>query len=196
MRRVLFVILLAIAGLAAAGLIWTLAAQPQETRIIQFPENLAREYGDKTLTLVAPKSLRLGEAGQVTLLIRATEGDNSPEASQGDNQLGFQSRLDLPAIRVLPSGLQNSIFDPASGAEFSWMITPLADGVFDGTLKVYASLGQALPPGEAGELIFAIPLAVKAQRVLGMPLDVARGLMIFVLILLGFSMLILFKTRR
>ena len=196
MRRVLFVLLVVITVGAAVGLIWMLAAPPQETRTIQFPDNLARLYGDKSVTLVTPGALRLGEAGQVILLVRATAGENSSETSQAENQYGFQSRLDLPAIRVLPSGLQSSLYDPSNGAEFSWMVTPLADGVFEGTLKVYASQGQALPPGESGELIFAIPLAVKVQRVLGMPLDVARVLMIFVLVLMGFSMLILFKTRK
>jgi len=181
---------------AAAGLTWMLVTPPQETRTIQFPDNLARLYGDKSVTLVTPKSLRLGEAGQVILLVRATAGKNSSETSQAENQYGFQSRLDLPAIRVLPSGLQSSPYDPSNGAEFSWMVTPLADGVFEGTLKVYASQGQELPPGESGELIFAIPIAVKVQRVLGMPLDIARVLMIFVLVLLGISMLGLFKMRR
>jgi len=181
---------------AAAGLTWMLVTPPQETRTIQFPDNLARLYGDKSVTLVTPKSLRLGEAGQVILLVRATDGENPSGASQVDSKYGFQSRLDLPAIRVLPSGLQSSFYEPSSGAEFSWMVTPLADGAFEGTLKVYASQGQALPPGESGELIFAIPLAVKVQRVLGMPLDVARVLMIFVLVLLGISMLGLFKMRR
>jgi hypothetical protein len=195
-KRVLIVFLLVIAVGAAAGLIWTLVTPPQETRTIPFPETLAREYGNKTLTLVAPKSLRLGEAGQVILLVRATDGENSSETSQAENQYGFQSRLDLPAIRVLPSGLQSSPYDPSSGADFSWMVTPLADGVFEGTLKVYVSQGQSLPPGESGELIFAIPIAVKVQRVLGMPLDVTRALMIFVLVLLGFPMLVLFNTRR
>ncbi len=196
MRRVQFVLLLAIAVGAAAGLIWTLVPPPLETRSIPFPGDLASTYGNKSITLEFPSMLRLGEAGQAILLVRATDGENSLNASQVESQYDFQSQLDLPAIRVLPSGLQSSPDDPASGAEFSWMVTPLADGVFEGTLKVYASQGQALPPGESGELIFAIPLAVKVQRVLGMPVGVARVSMIFVLVLMGFSVLILFKTRK
>ncbi len=59
----------------------------------------------------------------------------------------------------------------------------MASGIFEGTLKVYASQGNALAPGESGELIFAIPLAVSVRRVLGMPVDVARVSMIFLLVL-------------
>lgn len=169
---------------------------PRETRTIPFPENLEKTYGNKTITLDYPPALRLGETGQVIMLVKVPDGENSKNTSQVAIQPGFQARLDMPANRVLPSDLQSSSFDPESGVEYSWKLIPMASGVFEGTLKVYASQGQTLPPGVSGELIFAIPLAIKIQRVLGMPVDVARVSVFFFLVLVGFTMLVLFKPRR
>jgi hypothetical protein len=195
-KRVLFFILLTLAVAAAIGFIWTLMPAPREVHTIAFPDNLSSSYGKKSITLEFPSTLRLGEVGQAILLIRPAGGDPSEETGQIDENLNFQSRLVLPAVHALPVDIQSTQFDPPSGAEFSWRLLPASGGDFEGTLKVYASRGDPLPQGEAGELIFAIPIEIRIEEVLGLPLDLARYLSLFMLVLVGLGGLVLLTIQR
>jgi hypothetical protein len=194
-RRVLFVILLILAIAAAFGFIWTLLPAPLQVHTITFPDDLSSLYGKKSITLQFPASLRLGETGQAILLIRPAGGEPSTLDREKEKSLHFQSRLDLPGVHALPVDLQSAEFDPAAGAEFPWRLLPVSGGDFEGTLKVYASRGDPLPPGEEGELIFAIPIKIRVTSILGLSLDLERFILLFVLVLAGLGGVILLTSR-
>ena len=195
-RRVLFIILLILAIAAAFGFIWTLMPAPRQVHTITFPDDLSSLYGKKSITLEFPSSLRLGETGRRSCSSGLLEVNLPPWTARRKNLFIFNPGsicLAFMHCRWIFNP-QNSI--PQTGAEFPWRLLPVSGGDFEGTLKVYASRGDPLPPGEEGELIFAIPIKIRVTSLLGLPLDLERFFSLFVLVLAGVGGVILLTSRR
>jgi hypothetical protein len=180
-RRVLIVFCGIIAVLAFLGVIWSFLLPQRFSKVILFPPELATRYGSYQIQVDSPKEIFLGERNHLVMWLLPREGSQPVSRDQSKGSYYFQSRLEIPGVKILPIGFQAERFDPVFGLGFLWELTGIADNDFEGTLKVYTSQETSLAPGESGEMIFAIPITISVRRVLGMPVDVARMVAILII---------------
>lgn len=180
-KRILFIFFCALGVIGLVGGLWSLVLPGRISMAEDFPENLRSLYGQNQLKINRPAFLRLGEPAPLVLHIQPLAGGQEGALPKSGNEIVYQSRLVAPGVGILPEELTAASYDPSDGVIFSWVLTPQRAGTFEGTLRIYVS-GEPQPkPGEAGELIFAIPLTFVAHTVMGLDLDVFRALCLLLL---------------
>ena len=171
-------------------MVWTYYPSQRITRTVSFPPDLAVRYGANEIMLDFPSRLRLGETSQLLTRIEPAAG-----AAQ-TSDLTFQARLALARVNTQPDALQTDPYAPPRGSVFAWELTPFAPGRFEGTLRIYAQSRGGLSPLEEGELIFALPLSLEVQPVLGLPLDSFRFASATAAVIALGGLLVLILTRK
>jgi hypothetical protein len=191
-KRVILILLTGMLILSLGAFLWSLIPSESYSRTIKFPTELQQVYGGKIVIISMPREIRVGETSQ--LLVRI-EGF-TPIGKEPAN-LYLQAKVDIPGLIAIPEGMIGEQFDDREGARFSWELIPRSTGSFEGTIWIYAYAGDVTKAGVAGgEPIFALPVTIEVQQVLGLPVDVYRWLCLLIAFISAMALVIMAVRRK
>lgn len=135
----------------------------------------------RILTLLWPHSVRLGDAGRISLdFVRDPadsalgRGDTPQSGASGFNVM-VDARLEMPDARIVPLGLVSQTMLPGQPIHFEWQVAPYEPGDVDGTVWVYLRY-VAADSGEQQQVLIAVkPVRVRSVALLGLPAGVVRA---------------------
>ena len=173
--------------LSLGAFLWSLFPVERKSRNIKFPPELLQVYGSKEISLSLPRVIRVGESSQIIVRI-----EGATPIGKAPSNLYLQAKMDVPGLKALPEGTIGEHFDDRDGVRFSWELIPRTAGSFEGTIWIYAYVGDVTKVGVAvGEPIFALPVKFEIQQVLGLPVDVYRWLCLLIAFLSAMALVIM-----
>lgn len=154
--------------------------------------------------VLIPVTMRSGDTKEIVLTVSLDENFLNEEIDWGqfvpdENHsafLSFETRLDLPSsgITLKPPGMINANMSPGHQQTFSFNVSAKEAGFFTGTLWVKMLF---IPANETGKVyektIFAIPIEIKVNSILGMSQKQANLLSICGML---FSLIIIFFIKK
>lgn len=145
----------------------------------------------RRLTLEFPPRIRLGDSGEVRLMLEVDDlGNLTPTAEVGGNVVTgevieipnlyeshhviAEARFDIAGMEVRPAELSSEPLSQGNAALFKWSIRPPEVGVYRGTIWLYLRFVDKSSGEESRKTVSAQSVEIEATNFLGLSGNLAR----------------------